>query len=97
MGMGDFTVAMGMSMGMGNLLLFKEDLTIHHPVDLVGGLSNKIHVVGYKDIGDVNIFENAYDSFCGIRVKARCGLIQEQDFGLHSEYCGKRDQFLFAP
>jgi hypothetical protein len=95
--MRDFAVAMGMGMGVGDSLLFKEDLTVHHAIDLIGRLGDKIHVVGYKDIGDVNIFENAYDSFCGIRVKARGRLIQEQDFGLHSEYCGKRDQFLFPP
>jgi hypothetical protein len=97
MGMGDFTVAVGMGMGMGDLLLFEKDPTIVHPVDLVGGLSDKIHVVRYKDIGYVDILENAYDSFCGIRMKPCAGFIQEQDSGLHGKYRGKRDQFLFPP
>ena len=82
-GMGDFAVAMGMGMGVGDPLLFKEDLTVHHAIDLIGRLGDKIHVVGYKDIGDLDIFENAYDSFCSFGMKARGRLIQKQNLRLH--------------
>ena len=44
-GMGKFTVSMGVGMGMGDLLIFKKDSTMVHTIDLVGCLEDEIHVV----------------------------------------------------
>ena len=44
-GMGEFTISMGVGMGMGDLLIFKKDSAIVHTIDLVGCLEDKIHVV----------------------------------------------------
>lgn len=95
--MGELAIPMGVGMGMGDPLIFKKDPAIVHTIDLVGCLEDKIHVVGDKNVRDINIFEDAYYSFCGLRIETRGGFIQKQNSGFHGQDGGEGHKFFLTP
>jgi hypothetical protein len=92
-GMGEFAISMGMGMDVGDLPLLQKDSPIGHPIDLMGCLEDKIHVVRDENVRDINFIEDVYNPLRRFRIEARGRLIQEQDPGFHGKDGGKGDQF----